>query len=336
MSMKDVTDMPKSTNQKLKILYLMKILLAKTDEKHVLSVPQMIELLAQHDIQAERKSIYDDLEALRLYGIDIECLKGKNGGYYVASRQFELPELKLLVDAVQSSKFITRKKSNELIKKLETFSSIYDAQLLQRQVHVANRIKTMNESIYYNIDNIHAGISAGKQISFLYFEYTVNKERSFRHNGTKYVISPYALTWDNENYYMIGYDDEAKKIKHYRVDKMMSIDVTELNRLGREEFEKFDMAAYSRKVFGMYGGEEENVKLRFQNHLAGVVIDRFGKDVFISKSDENHFDIDVGVQVSPQFLAWVFGLGGDVQILQPQSVKEQFKKMLENVKSLYE
>ncbi len=327
--------MPKSANQKLKILYLMKILLEKTDEDHTLTVAQMIEMLAQYDIHAERKSIYDDLEALRIYGIDIECRKGKSCDYYVANRQFELPELKLLVDAVQSSKFITRKKSDELIKKLETFSSVYEAQLVQRQVYVANRIKTMNESIYYNIDKIHAGISADKRIAFQYFEYTVDKKPCFRHDGAKYSISPYALTWDNENYYLVGYDDQAQKIKHYRVDKMTSIDVTDLDRLGKEEFNKFDMAVYSKKIFGMYGGKEERVTLFFANHLAGVVIDRFGKDVFISKIDEEHFAIDVSIQVSPQFLAWVFGLGTDIKILEPQSVQEQFLNMLGNVQKLY-
>ena len=327
--------MPKSANQKLKILYLMQMLLDRTDEEHTLTVAQMIELLEQHAIHAERKSIYDDLEALRLYGLDIECHKGQNYDYYVANRQFELPELKLLVDAVQSSKFITRKKSDELIKKLETFSSVYEAQLLQRQVYVANRIKTMNESIYYNIDKIHASINAGKQIAFQYFEYDVNKNRCFRHGGVKYQISPYALTWDNENYYMIGYDDQAEMVKHYRVDKMTAIDSTAFDRLGKEEFEKFDMAVYSKKIFGMYGGEEEWVTLRFQNHLVGVVIDRFGKDVFIDKADEEHFSIRVNVQVSPQFLAWIFGLGSEVEILQPQSVREQFRSMLVNVKKLY-
>ena len=240
--------MPKSSNQKLKLLYLMKTFQEKTDEQHALSVPELIAELGRYDISAERKSIYDDLEALKLFGLDIESARGRTTGYYLASKNFELPELKLLVDSVQSSKFITLKKSMALIKKIESLCSVWEGQSLQRQVYVANRIKTMNESIYYNVDKIHTGIADNRKISFMYFEYAVTKEKVYRRGGGRYVVSPYALTWDDENYYMIAYDSDAGLIKHYRVDKMTDIAVTDEKRDGSEHFQNLDIAVYSKKA----------------------------------------------------------------------------------------
>jgi predicted DNA-binding transcriptional regulator YafY len=267
-----------------------------------------------------------------VYGIDVEKTRSRTCGYYIANRTFEMPELKLLVDAVQSSKFITRKKSDELIKKVESLASVHEAQLLQRQVYVANRIKTMNESIYYNIDTIHAAISQGKKVSFKYSEWVVSffgSERfrkQFRKNGQNYVISPWALTWDDEYYYMVGFDTDAGIIKHYRVDLMSDIVITEIRRDGQEHFERFDMAMYSRGVFGMFGGGEETVRLRFANHLIGVVVDRFGRDVFITREGEEHFSVSVKAAVSPHFLSWVFGFGDEARILSPEHVIEQFRR----------
>lgn len=328
--------MPKSSNQKLKLLYLMKILLERTDENHVLTVSEMIDELARFDVSAERKSIYDDLEALRMYGLDIESVKNKTTSYYIASRSFELPELKLLVDSVQSSKFITYRKSMELIKKIESFASHYDAQLLQRQVYVANRIKTMNESIYYNVDKIHNGIGQNKKITFKYFEYSISKERKFKRGGEKYTISPLALTWDNENYYMLGFDNDVQMIKHYRVDKMTDIDATEEKRDGLEEFAKFDMAVYSKKVFSMFGGSDEVLKLQFANELIGVVIDRFGKDISIMSSDESSFTVNVNVVVSAQFYGWLTSFGLKVKILSPESIVADYKNHIKAIGELYD
>ena len=328
--------MARGAQQKRKLLVLQKILLERTDENHGLTVAGLIDLLAAEGIPAERKSIYDDLETLRLHGMDIELHRGKHSEYYVANRLFELPELKLLVDAVQASKFITHRKSAELIKKVESLASNYEAQLLQRQVYVAGRIKTMNESIYYNVDKIHTAITFGKKISYRYFEWTVSKEKKPRHGGKRYRISPWALTWEDENYYMIGYDSDAGLIKHYRVDKMMGIEMLNEPRDGQEHFEAFDMAAYTRKLFGMFSGEEETVKLRFSNRLAGVVIDRFGQEVPMVHSGPDHFVATVKVALSPQFLSWVFGFGGDVKILSPESVVEMFKAQARGVLEQYE
>ena len=327
--------MPKSPNQKLKLLYLMQFLLQKSDEAHPISVQQMIDELSAHDIKAERKSIYDDLEALRVFGLDIVQTRGKTTGYYVGARDFELPELKLLVDSVQSSKFITQKKTLSLIKKIESLASAYDAQLLQRQVYVRNRVKSMNESVYYNVDEISNAITRDKAIRFKYFDYTVSKERQFRKDGAWYEISPFSLMWDDENYYMLGFDTEAGRLKHYRVDKMTEISATEQCRSGKEAFRAIDMSEYSKKIFGMFTGELQTVKLRFANHLVGAAIDRFGRDIMIIASDDEHFTVSVDVAVSPQFFAWLFGFGKEVEVISPESVRSEFKARIEDLQSLY-
>jgi len=327
--------MPKSQNQKLKLLYIMRLLLEKSDEQHPVSVNEIIAHLDANAISAERKSIYSDIEALKLFGLDINQQRGINGGYYIANREFELPELKLLVDSVQSSKFITEKKTITLIKKIECLASTYEAQLLHRQVYVKNRIKNMNESIYYNVDEIHNGIATDCKICFKYFEYLVSKERVYRHDGAKYCISPYALMWDDENYYMIGFDSSAGIIKHFRVDKMIEISVTGEKRDGREQFENFDLAAYSRTHFGMFTGEEERVTLEFSNSLAGAVIDRFGKDVITIPADSEHFCVHTDVAVSPKFFGWLCGFGTGVRVLAPERVVEQMKEHVAAIHMLY-
>ena len=320
--------MAKSSNQKMKLLYLMKIMLEKTDEEHGLTTAEIIESLAAYGVGAERKSIYDDMEALRLYGLDIiQTREGRNSDYRVVSRDFEMPELKLLVDAVQSSKFITRKKSDELIGKIEAFASVHEARLLHRQVFVANRIKTMNESIYLTVDKIHTAITLNRKITFQYFEWSPKKEKILRHGGALYCVSPWALTWDDENYYLIAYDSEAEKIKHYRVDKMLGISVADDEREGREFFEDFDMAIYSKKTFGMFGGREETVRLRCKNKMANIIVDRFGTDTIMSVTDSEHFEITVKVAVSPVFLTWLMNFGADIKIISPQSVIEDFKTL---------
>ena len=328
--------MPRSQGQKLKLLYLMKILQEKTDEHHALTVGELIEALGRYDIAAERKSIYDDLEALRFFGLDIETVRSKYTGYYLAGRTFELPELKLLVDSVQSSKFITHKKSMTLIKKIESLCSAYEAQSLARQVFVAGRIKTMNESIYYNVDKIHTGIGQGRKISFQYFEYSITKEKVLRRDGERYVVSPFALTWDNENYYLIAYDTPAERIKHFRVDKMTDIQVAPEQRDGLEHFRNLDVAVYSKKLFSMFSGEEETVKIEFANRLIGVVIDRFGKDVAAAPSDDGHFVVVVDVAVSPQFLAWVAGFGCEARVLSPEDVIDKLRRLAREIAEMYE
>ena len=325
--------MAKSSNQKLKLLYLMKILLEKTDEENTITLNEMIAELERYDIAAERKSIYDDLEVLRQYGIDITTRKAKTTGYFIANRLFELPELKLLVDIVQSSKFITHKKSNDLIKKIESLTSTHQARKLQRQVYVSNRVKTMNEQIYSNVDNLYTAISENCQISFKYFEYNIEKRKQFRNSGQAYIVSPYALSWVDENYYLISHYPKNPELTHFRVDRMTEIKLLDEPRRNLSDIigeKSLDIAEYSKKIFNMFSGEEETVKIQFDHSLVNVVIDRFGKDVSLEKVDETHINVRVNVAVSTTFLAWVFQFGNKVKILSPDRVVEKYRQMLQS------
>lgn len=327
--------MAKSSNQKAKILYLMEVFLEQTDEEHPLSRKRLEEKLSERGVRTERKTLYNDIETLKNFGMDIVYRKEQPEGYYLAQRDFELAELKLLVDAVQSSRFITQKKSDSLIRKIEKLTSRYEARKLQRQVVVADRIKAMNESIYYNVDKLHTAIALDEQISFSYFEWTVSKEIRLRKNGQRYLISPWALTWDNENYYLIGYDADAETIKHFRVDKMLRIELVRKKRDGRDEFSSFELAQYTKRTFGMFGGDEATVRIRFHNRFVGVVIDRFGKDVALRPDGEEHFIARVQVAVSEQFFGWLTGLGRDAKILSPQPVAEEYRRLLEDLGNMY-
>ena len=328
--------MPKGSKQKFKLYRLAQIMQEQTDEDHFITMPQIMAALAEYDITADRKSVYADLRDLEVLGIEVEGEPvGNRYHYHVVDRPFELPELKLLVDAIQSSKFITEKKTNALIRKLEKLVSKYDAQKLQRQVFVSGRIKTMNESIYYTVDAIHNAISENKKIRFQYFQWNVKKEMELRHNGGWYHISPWGLLWENENYYLVGYDDKADKIKHYRVDKMLHIKLSNESRDGKEHFKKLDMADYAKKSFGMFGGKEQTVKLLVKNSLAGVIIDRFGKNVMLIPTDDEHFTVNVDVHVSRQFLGWVFSLGEDIKIVGPDEVVDEMKKEINRIINQY-
>ncbi len=329
--------MPKLPFQKLKLLTLRKYLLDNSDEQHPVSINDMILALDSVGIGAERKSLYDDLEQLRTFGEDIVTIKvGSGTGYYIGERDFEVSELKLLVDAVQGSKFITHKKSVGLIKKLEGLCSRFQAAELSRQVLVTNRIKSMNESIYYNVDKLHSAIGKNNSITFKYFDYDLNANRVLRHNGENYKASPYALNWDDENYYLIAFDHTSGMIRHYRVDKMLDINICDKKRLGSEEFSKVDIERYSKKVFSMFGGTECNVGMEFDNSLIGAVIDRFGKDVPLRKSqNDGKFYVNTSVVISPHFYGWLFSFGTGARLVSPQSEVESFKaytkEVLENI-----
>ena len=320
--------MAKSPNQKTKLLHLARMLLRQTDEDHPLTVAQIIEALAREDIKAERKSIYDDLEALRLFGLDVQCRKGKTPGWFIGSREFELPELKLLMDAVQSSRFITQKKSDALIRKLESLASIHQAGQLQRQVYVSGRIKVMNESIYYNVDKLHTAIAAQKAITFKYFDYDIARQKVFRREGKRYVVSPYGLIWNNENYYLVAFDHANRDMRDYRVDKMTEIAVTCLSREGREQYPDFQLAQYGQKHFGMYSGPEWKVTLRGRRDKAGLVWDRFGQDVILVPDGEDHFTVTLPVVISPQFFGWLMGLDGSLTLTAPKEAVQAYRQKL--------
>ena len=318
--------MAKSTNQKLKQLYLVKIFTEETDDQHGLTLPEIISRLNAYGVNADRKTLYQDFEELRVFGLDIIGEQnGRSYYYYLGQRKFELPELKLLVDSVQSAKFITDKKSNELIKKLENMVSKYQAKQLQRQVFITGRVKTMNESIYYNIDKLHEAINTGRKIRFKYFQWNTKKEMELRRGGEWYETSPWGLMWDDENYYLVAYDSTDDIIKHYRVDKMLKIAVIDEPREGQKQFKAFNMPHYTRSLFGMFGGEEYHVTIEADNSMAGIMIDRFGKDIFIVPVGTDRFKTTVDIAVSSQFLGWIIALGDAVKITGPESVVEKMK-----------
>ena len=305
----------------------MKIMLEKTDEYHGLTMQQILQELALYDIKAERKSIYMDFEDMSRLGVEVVCdRQGREHLYHVTGRQFELPELKLLIDAVQSSKFITEKKSRQLIDKVKSLASENEASELSRQVYVHGRIKTMNESIYYNVDDIHNAINNDQKIRFKYYKWSINKRLVARHGGDYFYVSPWALTWDDENYYMIAFDDLSREIKHYRVDKMDKIDILDEKREGRTLFRNFDMAAYAKMNFGMFGGEIKKVTIEFPDEMCGVFIDRFGKDISFRKAGSGRSLVAVNVAISNQFFGWILSLGPDVKIVKPDDVVTQIGK----------
>ena len=324
-------------NQKLKLLYLIKIFTEDTDDQHALTLPQIVEKLGAYGISAERKTLYQDFELLRDFGFDIIGQQARRNFYYhMGNRRFELPELKLLVDSVQSAKFITDKKSNALIKKLEGMVSKYEARKLQRQVIISGRIKAMNESIYYNVDKLHEAIGTDRQIRFKYFRWNINKEMELRKDGAWYQVSPWALMWDDENYYLVGYDAEDGKIKHYRVDKMWRISVADRKREGKEQFRAFNMPRYTKSLFGMFGGEEVKVTLEAENGMVGILLDRFGKDIPVKPVDADHFRTSVVVAVSSQFLGWIMALGDGVKIIGPDKVVARMKEEIRLISQMYE
>ena len=324
------------SNQKLKILYLAKILLENTDAEHDITLQEIIDKLAANNVTAERKSLYDDIAQLDDFGIHIKKTQyGKTFHYQVVNRNFEIAELKLLADSVASAKFITEKKSNELIKKIEHLASKHDASKLQRQVYVAGRVKSMNNDIMENVDAIHNAISRNLKISFQYFQWNIKKQPELRKGGARYLISPWGLSWDDENYYLVGYDSDADMIKHYRVDKMLHIKVEKERREGRYKFKEVDMAAYAKKMFNMFDGEEENVEILCTNNLAGVMIDRFGKDVRMCKVDEEHFKVRAKVAASNHFIHWVMALGPGAQIVGPEHMVAEVKKEIRRLSDQY-
>ena len=330
--------MAKGNNQKLKLSYLTRIMMEKTDDEHGLTLQQVIDELEKYGITAERKSIYADFADMT-DKLGIEIIKEKIGRetyYHVAGRDFEVVEVKLLIDAIQSSKFITEKKSNELIKKVKGLVSHYQAAQLQRQVYVHGRIKTMNESIYYNVDTLHAAIAKNCRIKFQYCGWYPNKKLVPLHDGSFFVVSPWALSWDDEYYYLVAFDHYEEKIKHYRVDKMMKISILDEKRGGKELFESFDMASYSKMNFGMFHGEIKHVHISFPNYMVGVFIDRFGKDISIRPAGEDRSEIAVNVAVSKQFFGWIASLGRWVKITGPDDVVSQMREFVQKLAKAYE
>lgn len=315
--------MPRSSRQKQKILYLAKFFLEETDEEHPATMADILAYLSRAGIEAERKSIYADLEELSLFGLDIVTLRGRGGGYFLGERAFQLPEVRLLVDAVQSSRFLTRKKSEELIKKLRALTSRHQSSAISHTVSVSGRIKTMNESIYRNVDAIAGAIELGRKLRFRYFEWSPQGEKRLRRDGEYYVVSPYFLIWDNENYYLVAAEEKSGEKRHFRVDKMLNIEELDALREGKELFRDLSPADYENQSFGMYGGKEERVTLWWKESLSGVFYDRFGKEMTVRKAEGGYVSSHK-LMVSPVFYSFLMGFGSDVKILSPDWVQKEF------------
>ena len=325
-----------NNNQKSKILYILKILMEETDENHPISTKGLIDALTSYGIEAERKSIYSDIECLQDFGVDIICEKARSNQYYIASRDFELAELKLLVDSVQASKLITHKKSRELIKKLEKQASKHQAGVLQRQVTVRNRIKSMNESVYYSVDAIHEAIQKKKKVEFKYYSYDVDKNFKARRNGETYCVLPFALSWAEENYYLIGYYDRYQSVSNFRVDRMNQVSVSQESAETLPAYENFDVIDYTNKIFGMFGGSLERVKIKFSHEMINLVIDKFGKDITIYDKDKYHFSVSLDLAITNTFFSWMVIFGDKAEIISPESVRVDYKAYLMEICSKYE
>lgn len=324
--------MPKSDNQKLKILYILDYLQKNSHEDHPVRASELIAMLNTHNISCDRKTVYSDIQALQDYGVDIISTPGKNGGYFIGARIFEPYELKLLIDAVQSSRYLTESKSRELIAKLCEQCNEQDAMLMKRTVLIAGRVKSMNESIYYNVDAIQDAIAQNRQITFRYFDWDMGGKRRYREK--EYYASPYGLCQDNENCYLLAYS-LRHGITSYRVDRMTEIRATEEKRTPCPELTGKALVEHANRLFQMFAGDDVNVKLRFHKDLLNVVIDRFGRETMLIPDSEDHFNFTVKVAVSPMFLSWVIGFGNKAQILYPQAVVEQCKALCQEVMSQY-
>ncbi len=306
----------------------------RTDDKHTLTGNRLIEILGENGIKAERKTIYDDIKTLSDSGMAIETTKdGHSNAYYLADRLFQDEELYVLADAVASSRFLTQKKSRELIRKLQQLTSDYKAKDLRRVVYVENRTKTFNEQIYYAINKIQEGIFTQSQIRFKYFEYTVEKRKQLKHGGEVYTVSPYALVWENENYYLVCYSEKHDNISRFRVDRMTQVEMTELPR--RELLdEEQDKVNNLQSIYGMYGGEIMELKIQFDNSLINVVMDRFGEKTICHKNSDETFYINREVQIAPTFWGWLFQFGDKAKVLAPaeavELAKEEIKKISDN------
>ncbi len=328
-----------SNQSKLKLLYLSKILYEHSDEENPLSINEIISKLNKYGINAERKSVYSDLNLLEDFGIDICRVQGKNYGYFIGSREFEVPELRLLIDAIQSAKFITPKKSKELIKKIEGLTSKNNSKKLETQIFMNDRIKYDNEEIFYSVDRIHNAIEENKMVSFKYYKYDLNKNREFRNGGMEYLVNPYALTWFDDNYYLVGNYHKYDNISHYRIDRICSVNV--LDKLRRSFTELvdyknyFNTADYSKKIYNMFSGELQKIEVKFENYLIDAVIDRFGIDVSLLKEDEESFIVHTEAVISDGLVSWLLIFGDSVEVIAPKSLRDMIRNKVEGIINLY-
>lgn len=316
-------------NQQLRILYIKEIFEEYTDVDHPITAAQIIERLEERDVVAERKSIYRAIAALQEYGMDIEKCADQRG-FYLSSRTFELPELKLLVDAVAASKFITENKARGLLAKLEGLCSVHEGRHLRRQVVVSDRVKQNDGHIYYTIDEIYQCIDANHRMQFQYLSWGADKNQVLRHDGMIYEVSPAFLLWNDAYYYLVAYDEKAGGVRHFRVDRMVSAKETDLPRSSAALALEEQKGDYTKRRFSMFSGEATKVTLLAPASLAGVMIDRFGKEVTMRREDDKIL-VRTEVEVSPQFFGWLTGLGSGVSIHAPEEARTAYQSYLKQI-----
>ena len=314
---------------KLRLLYIYKYLLRHSDAEHPVSTPELLKYLKdEYNMDVHRTTLPGDIAMMEEAGIHFEIIKSRQNKYYYDDRPFDVSELKLLIDAVSSSKFITEKKSKELIKKLTSLTSDYNAEKLRRHITVEGRIKSENEKAFYILDHINEAIDKNCKVSFQYADYNNRKYKELRHDGEYYVVSPYALVWDGDYYYMIGYCDNREHMRHFRLDRIYRIPNVLEDQEAVPEPKGFKLAEYMKKMFRMYGGDETiNVELQCETFIMNAIVDHFGTKVTTEEIDENHFKATVTVSPSPTFYRWVFGWNGAMKILGPKNVIEEYKAM---------
>ena len=318
-------------SSKLRFAYLYRVLNERTDEDHPLSTSQIIDILVEeYDYEPHRTTISKDIELLKELGIDVCKIESTQNKYFIGDRKFEIPEIKLLSDAVSSSKFITEKKSKELISKLLSLTSKYQADILRKDIIFDKTVKPINKHIYYIVEAINRAIISSRKITFKYYEYDADKNKKLKNNGKSYILSPYNLIWNNDYYYVVGYSEKHKEIASFRVDRIEKAPVV-LDEKSQPAPENFDIKEYSKSVFDMFKGEKVTAQLKCDNDMMKVIIDRFGEDVRTVPCGEDSFIAVVEVSRSPKFFAWVFGFEGKIKIDEPKNLKDRYREMIENI-----
>ena len=308
-----------------RLLHLADILNRRTDDEHPVTVNEIIDRLTADGFHATRKTVFHDIDILTEH-MDIICNKGKENQYFVGDRIFELPELIMLVDAVQAARFIPLKRSQTLIAKLSSLASVHQADSFNRHLYIERQIKTTNDKMLYTVDMLYTAMNSGRQIAFQYFEYTAEKKKVPKHGGRVYRFSPYALIWNSDSYYIIGHSDSHGKIAKFRVDRMATPELLKLPAIPKPK--DFCVEEYAKSVFQMYDEETRTVILRCENSLMKSMIDRFGTQVKTTITDDQHFAAEVEVSVSPTFFGWVTGFAGRMEITAPDDVVNRYADTL--------
>ncbi|MCL2861615.1 MAG: WYL domain-containing protein [Firmicutes bacterium] len=328
--------MPKTENQKIKMLRLLEILKSDSDEENPIASTEIIARLKDQGIECGRKSLYDDIRILNEYGYEVMCIKGRQNMYYISDRTFDIPELRILLDAVQSAAFIPKKKTLDLVYKISALAGSHRGELLKKNTVHFDTVKRGNDKIFYSIDAIDRAIASDKKITFWYFDIDIEGERIYRKEKERYVLSPVGLILANGFHYLVGYDERQKAFRNYRVDRMDNVNIEEENIVPADCIKNFDVYKDQNLAFGMYSGEVERVTLHAHNTLAEIIFDKFGSHIKLNKADENHFTVSVEIQISPVFLSWCVMFGDRLKILSPKKVEGELMNLIKSITKMYE